>query len=344
MRGARDVRPREPYGAARAIGTSVALYRALAPAGRMHILIPDDLPPEALDVLSAEGWTTDARTGRSAGQLREDVAIADAIIVRSATTVDDALIAAAPRLRVIARAGVGVDNVDLAAAHRRGVVVMNAPEATTTSVAELTLAGLLALARQVCAADRAMKAQRWEKKTLAGTELCEATLGIVGFGRIGRAVARLARAFGMHVVAHDPIDGAPEPGVERVALAALCATADYITLHVPVTGDTHGLFDAARLASCRRGVRLVNTARGELVDAAALVAALESGQVGGAAIDVYAPEPPVDWTLARHPRVVATPHLAASTREAQVRVALETAAAVRDYLRDGHARNVVSAG
>lgn len=309
----------------------------------MHILIPDDLPPEALDVLSAEGWTTDARTGRSAAQLRDDVTRADAIIVRSATTVDDALIEAAPRLRVIARAGVGVDNVDLVAAHRRGVVVMNAPDATTTSVAELTLAGLLTLARHVCAADRAMKAQRWEKKAFAGTELRNATLGVVGFGRIGRAVSRLARAFGMRVVAHDPVDGGAEPGVERVTLGALCAAADYITLHVPVTDVTRGLFDATRFASCRRGVRLVNTARGELVNAAALVAALDTGQVAGAAIDVYAPEPPVDWTLAQHPRVVATPHLAASTREAQVRVGLETAAAVRDYLRDGQARNVVSA-
>lgn len=307
----------------------------------MHILIPDDLPPAAIAVLAEQGWTTDTRSGRSAAQLRDDAAGADAIIVRSATTVDAPLIDAAPHLRVIARAGVGVDNVDLATAARRGIVVMNAPDATTTSVAELTLAGLLALARHVCAADHAMKAARWEKKAFAGTELREATLGIVGFGRIGRAVARLARAFGMRVLAADVVDGAPEPGVERVTLDALCGAADYITLHVPATADTRGLFDAARLATCRRGVRLVNTARGELVDAAALVAALDSGQVGGAAIDVYAPEPPVDWTLAAHPRVVATPHLAASTREAQWRVGVDTATAVRDYLRDGVARNVV---
>lgn len=308
----------------------------------MHILIPDDLPAEALALLTADGWTTDSRTGRPPDRLREDIATADAVIVRSATTVDALLIAAAPRLRVIARAGVGVDNVDLAAAERRGIVVMNAPDATTTSVAELTLAGLLALARHLCAADRAMKAQRWEKKAFTGSELRAATLGIVGFGRIGRAVAPLARAFGMRIVAHDPVDGGPEPGVERVSLDALCGVADYITLHVPVTAHTRGLFDAPRLASCRRGLRLVNTARGELVDAAALVAALDSGQVAGAAIDVYAPEPPVDWTLATHPRVVATPHLAASTREAQRRVGVETAAAVRDYLRDGQARNVVT--
>jgi D-3-phosphoglycerate dehydrogenase len=207
----------------------------------------------------------------------------------------------------------------------------------------LTLAGLLALARHVCAADRAMKAARWEKKAFAGTELRGATLGIVGFGRIGRAVAALARAFGMRVIAHDPVGGAPEPGVERVTLDALCAAADYVTLHVPVSDETRGLFDTARLGSCRRGVRLVNTARGELVDAAALVAALDSGQVGGAAIDVFAPEPPTDWSLATHPRVVATPHLAASTREAQLRVGIETAEAVRDYLRDGRARSVVTA-
>lgn len=271
-----------------------------------------------------------------------DVASADALIVRSATLVDAALIAAGPKLRVIARAGVGVDNIDLEAARQRGIVVMNAPEATTTSVAELTLAGLLNLARHVSAADRSMKAGRWDKKAFSGTELAAKTLGIVGFGRIGRRVARLAAAFDMRVLAHDAATVTVEPPVRLVSLDELCAEADYITLHVPVTPATLRLFDGARLARCRRGVRLVNTARGDLIDDRALLAALDSGHVGGAALDVFAHEPPVDTTLTCHPAVVATPHVAASTIEALERVGLEAAAAVRDFLTTGVARNVVT--
>ncbi len=260
----------------------------------MHILIPDDLRPSAVALFTEAGWKTDARAGRPRQQLLADVAAADALIVRSATMVDAELIAAAPRLRVIARAGVGVDNVDVAAAGRRGIVVMNAPEATTTSVAELTLAGLLNLARHVCAADRSMKAGAWEKKAFSGTELAGKTLGVVGYGRIGRRVALLATAFGMRVLAHDAAPAGPAGGVQFAPLDVVCAEADYISLHVPVNAATRRLFDRARLARCKPGVRLVNTARGELIDEAALLEALDSGQVGGAALDVFATEPPVD--------------------------------------------------
>ena len=277
-------------------------------------------------------------------EVAASVVAADALIVRSATRVTAALIAAAPKLRVIARAGTGVDTIDLHAAAARNVVVMNAPAATTTSVSELAVAGMLAMARHVSAADRSMKDGHWDKARFAGSELSGKTLGVVGCGRIGRAVARLGAAFGMQVVAHDPVLTAHDAAalqVEVVSLEALCQRADYISLHVPATSATRHLFDAARLATCVRGVRLVNTARGELVDAEALLAALTSGHVAGAAIDVYDPEPPVSYALAAHPAVVATPHLAASTREAQERVSLEVAAAVRDFLKTGVARNAV---
>jgi D-3-phosphoglycerate dehydrogenase / 2-oxoglutarate reductase len=310
----------------------------------MHILIPDDLPASALAVFHAEGWTTDARSGRDPEQLQRDIVAADALIVRSATRVDRALIEAGPRLRVIARAGVGLDTIDVDAAARRGIAVMNAPEATTTSVAELTIGCLIALARHLPAADRSMKAGLWEKKRFTGIELAGKTLGLVGCGRIGQRVAHLAAAFGMHVVATDP---APLPAgcpARAVPLDELCAVSDVISLHAPVTVATRRLFDAARLASCRRGVRLVNTARGDLIDEAALLAALDSGHVAGAALDVFDPEPPVDHRLASHAAVVATPHLAASTVQAQERVGLTAATAVRDFLRSGSTRGTAVRG
>jgi D-3-phosphoglycerate dehydrogenase len=311
----------------------------------MHIVVADDLPASAIELLRGEGWSVDATTGRSPDELSAALADADALIVRSATKVTAALIGAAPKLRAIARAGAGVDNIDVDAATARGIVVMNTPGATSTSVAELTLGLMLALARHIPGADRAMKAATWEKKRLVGTELAGKTLGVVGLGRVGRIVARLGRALGMAVVAHDPaVSGADigDPDVLSLSLDDLCARADYVTLHVPATPDTYHLFDAARLAGCRRGMRLINTSRGELVDAAALLAALRSGHVAGAALDVHAEEPPADWTLAQHPGVVATPHVAASTHEAQERVGLESAVAVRDYLRSGRVTNPVA--
>ena len=216
---------------------------------------------------------------------------------------------------------------------------MNAPGATSASVAELTLGLMVAIARQVAAADRSMKDARWEKKAFAGSELGGKTLGIVGFGRIGRLVARLGRAFDMSIVAHDPaVAAAADEDVSFADLDDLCAAADYITLHLPATAETHHLFGAARLARCRPGVRLVNTSRGELVDEAAL----QSGHVAGAALDVFEREPPADWTLARHPSVVATPHVGASTGEAQERVGLATAEAIRDFLKSGRITNPVA--
>jgi D-3-phosphoglycerate dehydrogenase len=311
----------------------------------VNIVVADDLPASALALLRAEGWTVDARAGRAFDQLARDVADADAIVVRSATRVTSALIAAAPRLRVIARAGTGVDNVDVAAASARGIVVMNAPGANSVSVAELAVGLLLCLARHIPAADASMKAGQWEKKKFLGEELRDKTLGLAGLGRIGQEVARRAVAFGMRVIAHDPFIAAPvaaDMGVDLVGLDDLFARADYLSLHMPSTPQTRHLVNAARLAAARPGIRIVNTARGDLVDEAALADAIESGRVGGAALDVFQKEPTVDLRLQMLPQVVATPHIAASTREGQELVGVETTTALRDFLKDGIIRNAVN--
>ena len=312
----------------------------------MHIVIADQLPSSAVEILRAvPGWTIDARAGRAAGDLARDLVEADALIVRSATKVTTELIDSAPKLRVIARAGTGVDNVDVTAATARGIVVMNAPGANSISVAELALALILSLSRSIPAADSAMKRETWEKKALPGAEVRGKTLGIVGLGRIGQEVASRARSFGMQLVAHDPFISeqvAATMGIELQTLDQLCARADYITLHVPSTAETRHLFNAERLARCKPGVRIVNTARGELIDERALADAIESGHVAGAALDVFEMEPPVDWRLAKLRQVVATPHIAASTVDAQEQVGIETVVAVRDFLQHGAIRSAVN--
>jgi D-3-phosphoglycerate dehydrogenase len=313
----------------------------------MRIVIADDLPAEAVALLrDVPGWTVDSSARRTAEALAEGLREADALIVRSATKVTSALLDAAPRLRVVARAGVGVDNIDVEAANARGVLVLNAPGANSVSVAELTMGLLLSLARSIPAADAAMKLARWEKKRFTGVEVRDKTLGVIGLGRIGREVAVRARAFDMKVIASDPFlppHAAAEIGVELAAIDDVCARADFLTLHLPSTPATRRLFDAARLARCKRGVRIINTARGELIDGAALADAIRTGHVGGAALDVFDPEPPTDWSLAQAPEVVATPHVAASTVEGQTQVGVEIAAAVRDFLKDGVIRNAVNA-
>jgi D-3-phosphoglycerate dehydrogenase len=311
----------------------------------MKIVVADDLPASAVDVLRAEGWEVDARTGRAPEQLADDVADADAIVVRSATKVTAPIIAAAPRLRVIARAGTGVDNVDVAAASARGIVVMNAPGANSISVAELALGQMLALARHLPAADAAMKQGKWEKKKFLGEELRDKTLGLAGLGRIGQEVARRAASFGMRIIAHDPFISAQvagDLGVELVSLDELFARADYVSLHMPSNEKTRHIVNAERLARAKKGIRLINTARGDLIDEAALADAIEAGHVAGAALDVFQKEPTVDFRLQNLPQVVATPHIAASTREGQELVGMETIGALRDFLRDGIIRNAVN--
>lgn len=311
----------------------------------MHIVVADDLPRSALDLLTAEGWHVDARAGRPVDELRANLAAADALVVRGATKVTADLIAAAPRLKAIARAGTGVDNVDVDAASARGIVVMNAPGANSISVAELAMGLMLALARKIPAADASMKAGKWDKKAFLGEEIRGKILGLVGLGRIGQEVARRARAFEMRVVAHDPFiasEVASDLGIELLDLDTLTAEADYISLHLPVTVQTRHLFDASRLARCKKGVRIINTARGELVDEQALADGIASGHIGGAGLDVFTKEPTVDHTLQMLPQVVAAPHVAASTREGQELVGVETATALRDFLRTGIIRNAVN--
>jgi D-3-phosphoglycerate dehydrogenase len=311
----------------------------------MKIVVADDLPASALDLLRAEGWHVDARTGRTAEQLATDLADADALVVRSATKVTSALVEAAPRLRVIARAGTGIDNVDVAAASARGIVVMNAPGANSVSVAELAMSLILALARHVPAADAAMKQGKWEKKKFLGEEVRDKTLGLVGLGRIGQEVARRAAAFNMRLIAHDPFIAeqvASAMGVELVSMDELFARADYVSLHMPSTPQTRRLVNADRLARTKKGIRIVNTARGDLIDEQALADAIEAGQVAGAALDVFDKEPTVDQRLQMLPQVIATPHIAASTREGQELVGVETADALRDFLKSGVIRNAVN--
>ncbi len=311
----------------------------------MKIVIADGLPSSAIDLLSQPEWTIDNRQGRPLVELFADLADADALVVRSATKVSQEMIQAAPKLRVIARAGTGVDNVDVPAATARGIVVMNAPGANSLSVAELAMGLILSLARNIPAADASMKASKWEKSAFAGAEIRSKTLGLVGLGRIGQEVAARAHAFEMNVIAHDPFISAEMAGalgVELVSLDELCARADYISLHLPASPSTKHLFNADRLGRCKKGVRIINTARGELVDEAALADAIVKGHVAGAGLDVFNAEPPKDWRLPTLPQVVATPHIAASTKEAQEQVGSETAAALRDFLKDGIIRNAVN--
>jgi D-3-phosphoglycerate dehydrogenase len=255
------------------------------------------------------------------------------------------LIAAAPKLRVIARAGTGVDNVDVPTASARGIVVMNAPGANSISVAELAMGLILAMARHVPAADAAMKQGKWEKKKFLGEEVREKVLGLAGLGRIGQEVARRAAAFGMRIIAHDPFISeqvAADLGVELVSLDEVFERADYVSLHMPSNEKTRSIVNAERLARAKKGIRIINTARGDLIDEKALADAIESGHVGGAALDVFDKEPTVDQRLQKLPQVVATPHIAASTREGQELVGVETSAALRDFLRDGIIRNAVN--
>jgi D-3-phosphoglycerate dehydrogenase / 2-oxoglutarate reductase len=311
----------------------------------MKIVIADGLPASALERFREADWIIDVKQGRSPAELAADLKDADALVVRSATKVTRELIEVAPKLRVIARAGTGVDNVDVPAATARGIVVMNAPGANSVSVAEHAMGLMLSLARPVPAADASMKTSKWEKSKFAGAEIRSKTLGLVGLGKVGQEVAGRAHAFEMKVIAHDPFISqqvAGALGVELVSLDELCARADYISLHLPALPATRHIFNAERFTKCKPGVRIINTARGELIDDAALADAIEHGQVAGAGIDVFDPEPPKDWRLPKMAAVVATPHIAASTREAQEQVGEETAAAVRDFLKDGIIRNAVN--
>ncbi len=297
---------------------------------RWRILLTDGLHESGQAILREQAEVDD-RNGISAEELLDVAGEYHAFIVRGRTRVTEALLDRAGNLKVVGRAGVGVDNIDLAAANRRGVTVVNAPTATTLAVAELTLGLMFALARHIPRADAGMKQGLWLKKELKGVELGGKTLGVIGYGRIGAAVGQRAAALGMRVLAYDPLltpEQIRERGAEPVDLSMLCAQADFISLHVPLTPQTRGMLDGEAFAQMKRGVRLICAARGGVVDETALLGALESGQVAGAALDVFATEPPGLTALVAHPNVIATPHIGAQTHEAQQRAAQDIATEV----------------
>ena len=311
------------------------------------VLVSDLLAPQGLEVLRhAEGIEVLDRPGISPGDLLACVADVEGLIIRSGTKVTAEVIERAECLQVIGRAGIGVDNVDVSAATERGIAVLNTPEGNNITTAEHAISLLLSLARHIPRATASVKAGRWEKKQFTGIELFNRTLGVVGLGNIGRIVAIRAQGLGLKVVAFDPHisrDAAAKLGVELVEFDGLLSRADAITVHVPRTKDTVGLLGAKAFARARPGVLIVNAARGGIVDEAALLDALESGQVGGAALDVFEKEPPdPDSPLVAHERVICTPHLGASTEQAQVNVSVAVAEQVRDYLLDGLAHNAVN--
>ncbi len=311
-----------------------------------RVLVSDSLSKEGLEVLAkAEGIEHDYKPGLSEDDLAAAIPGYDGLVIRSGSKVTAKVIAAADRLRVIGRAGIGVDNVDKEAASRRGIIVMNTPTGNAVTTAEHAIGLLFAVARKIGMADATMKQGVWEKKKLQGRELTGKTLGVVGLGNIGRIVADRAVGLRMKVVAYDPVvtaERAAELGVALVSLEELFSTADAITFHTPLTPATKGLVNDANIAKMKKGVIIINAARGAIVEEDALVRGLDSGKVGGAGIDVFGQEPCGLTDLVKHANVVATPHLGASTDEAQTRVAVEIAEQVVAYLTSGTITNSVN--
>lgn len=312
-----------------------------------RIVVSDKLGAAGLELLRGiPGFDVQDVAGKGAEALEKALPDAVVLVVRSETKVTEAVMAKAPRLRIIARAGMGVDTIDLAEANRRKIAVLTAPGANANSVAEFTFALLLGLVRKVPAASTSLGAGAWDRKSFEGTELRGKTLGLVGLGRVGSGVAAIARGFGMRVEAHDPFltqrDG-DALGVTLLPLGDVLRNADIVSLHAKLTPETRHVIDDARLAAMKPGVVIVNTSRGALIDDAALVRALRSGHVAGAALDVYDPEPlAVDSVLRGAPNVLLTPHLAASAKEAQRRVAIEIAEGVRTALLNGDLSTAVN--
>ena len=312
-----------------------------------RVLVADDLSPEAVQILRKAGLEVDVKVGLKPDELEAAIGSYDGLAVRSATKVTAKVLERADRLKVVGRAGVGVDNVDLDAATRRGVVVMNTPGGSSTTVAELALAMVLSLSRHVAAATASVKAGKWEKKRFQGHELAGKTLGVVGIGNIGSVLVDRAKALKMRAIAYDPFisaEAAAKLGVALVELDALWREADVISLHVPLTDKTRNLVNAEVLARLKKGAILVNCARGGIVDERALAEALASGQLGGAAMDVFEKEPPpADHPLFKFENFVCTPHIGASTEEAQSAVAVAIAEQLAAYLKEGVVKNAVNA-
>ncbi len=312
-----------------------------------RILVSDKLDKQGLEILqAAPGLEVDNRPGVSADELLKIIGEYDGLVIRSGTKVTAAVLEAATSLRVVGRAGIGVDNVDVDAASKRGVIVMNTPGGNNVTTAEHAISMMLALARHIPQANATLHAGLWKRNDFVGTEICGKTLGVIGMGNIGAVVADRAKGLRMQVVAYDPFitgEAAVRAGIELVTLEEMYARADFISVHTPLTPETRGLIGEKTFALMKKGVRLINCARGGIIDEAALLAALESGQVAGAALDVFVNEPPAkDDPLVAHPRVVATPHLGAATGEAQLNVAIAVAEQIRDFFADGTIRNAIN--
>jgi D-3-phosphoglycerate dehydrogenase / 2-oxoglutarate reductase len=311
-----------------------------------RVFVSDDVSDSGLQPLHDAGFVIEKKTRLPAEELRDALADCEGLVVRSETKVSADLMDSAKRLRVIGRAGVGVDNIDVTAATARGIVVMNAPDGNTITTAEHTMALLVALARNVPQANSSVKSSKWERKKFIGAELQGKTLGIVGLGRIGRAVATRARAFGMKIVAHDPFiaaDQARELEIESATMDEVFARSDFLTVHTPLTNETRGIIGSDAFAKMKDGARVINCARGGLIDESALYQAIKSGKIAGAALDVFEQEPPpADHPLLAMDEVIATPHLGASTTEAQEGVAFTVAEQMRDYLLTGALRGAVN--
>jgi D-3-phosphoglycerate dehydrogenase len=305
-----------------------------------RILISDKLEAQGTDLLQQAGFELDLRTGLKGPELIAALQAADGVIMRSGTRITADLLQEPGKLRVIVRAGVGVDNIDVAAATRQGIVVMNTPGGNTISTAEHTITMLMSLSRHVPAADASLRAGKWERTKFVGSQLAGKTLGVIGLGRIGREVARRAAGLDMHIVGFDPFmapDKAAQLGIEAVTdLDLLLPKCDFVTVHTPLTDETRHLLDARRLGLLKKGARVLNCARGGIIEEAALAEALKSGHLAGAALDVFVDEPPpADHPLLKLPTLIATPHLGASTTEAQVSVAQEAAQLMIDFLTKG---------
>lgn len=311
----------------------------------MKVLVSDSISPLGVEILTKAGLEVDVKTGLKPEELKAIIGDYHALIVRSATKATAEIIEAASHLKVIGRAGSGLDNVDKAAASKRGIVVMNTPGGNTVTTAEHTIAMMFAVARKIPQANASMAAGKWEKKKFMGTELYNKVLGIVGLGNIGGEVARRAQGLGMQVIAFDPFlseEKAQNMGICKVEVADLIRRADFITLHTPLTNETRNLINKESIKTMKDGVYILNCARGGIVNEKELAEALDSGKVAGAALDVFEKEPPENNPLVGHEKVVCTPHLGASTQEAQENVAIAVAEQIVDYLVHGTIRNAVN--
>jgi D-3-phosphoglycerate dehydrogenase len=312
----------------------------------MKILISDPIEQSCVDILTREGFQVDAKPGISPEEIKRIIPEYAALIVRSGTKVTADIIEEAKAMKVIGRAGAGVDNINVEAASRHGIIVMNTPGGNTISTAEHTVSMLLSLSRNIPQANMSLLSGKWERKKFMGTELMGKTLGIIGVGKIGREVASRCRAFGMTVIGYDPVlasDVASKLDVELVPLEEIFRRSDFISVHTPLTDETRGILNEKTFKLCKKGVRVINCARGGIIDEAALLDALNSGQVAGAALDVFVVEPPTSNPLLQHPRLIATPHLGASTEEAQEKVAIQIAEQIADALHDRGISGAVNA-